>query len=99
MAIQEHPVSCSLSCTTLCLSPPLDHSYPPPPPTPPFQMAVAIGTKLEYIMAQLALESADVAEGCVGRCLKPRDSLFWFHKPELLLRLIHFMLFMVRDPP
>jgi hypothetical protein len=27
--------------------------------------------------------------------IKPRDDLFWFHRPKLLLYLVHFMLFQV----
>ena len=54
-----------------------------------------MGAKLQHIIATLALESAAITGYYSGAKLKPRDDLFWFKKPELLLSLIHFILFQV----
>ena len=60
------------------------------------QLVLLMGTKLQHVIATLALESAELA-GCGpgSKALNPRDELFWFNKPELLLLLIHFILFQV----
>ncbi|CAI5530739.1 unnamed protein product, partial [Closterium sp. Naga37s-1] len=60
-----------------------------------FLLSLAVGTKLEFIMAQLALESAHVKGAATGAHLKPRNSLFWFHRPRLLLHIMHFALFLL----
>lgn len=52
-----------------------------------------VGAKLQHVIATLAIESAGISG--YGARLKPRDDLFWFKKPELLLSLIHFILFQV----
>ncbi|KAL7617570.1 hypothetical protein Lser_V15G04727 [Lactuca serriola] len=58
-----------------------------------------VGTKLQHVNAALALESVANTGGFFAeRRLKPRDELFWFKKPELLLNLIHFNLFQVCGP-
>lgn len=54
-----------------------------------------MGTKLQHVIATLAMESAGITGFFSGTKLKPRDELFWFKKPELLLSLIHFILFQV----
>lgn len=54
-----------------------------------------MGTKLQHVIATLALESAGISGSFHGPKLRPRDELFWFNKPELLLSLIHFILFQV----
>lgn len=59
------------------------------------QLVLLVGTKLQHVIATLALESAEVTGFVSGAKLKPRDELFWFNKPELLLTLIHFILFQV----
>ncbi|CAI5527648.1 unnamed protein product [Closterium sp. Naga37s-1] len=56
-------------------------------------IALAVGTKLEYIVSLLALESAHVTGNCEGCHLKPRGSLFWFKRPTFMLSLLHFALF------
>lgn len=58
------------------------------------KLVLLVGAKLQHVIATLALESAGL-NGFGGR-LKPRDDLFWFKKPELLLSFIHFILFQVR---
>ncbi|XP_073011441.1 MLO-like protein 14 isoform X1 [Typha latifolia] len=57
----------------------------------PVTLVLLVGTKLQHVIATLALESVGI-RGFEAR-LKPRDDLFWFKKPELLLSLIHFILF------
>jgi mlo protein len=54
-----------------------------------------VGTKLQHVIATLALENACINEFFSGAKLRPQDDLFWFKKPELLLSLIHFVLFQV----
>ncbi|KAJ7516464.1 hypothetical protein O6H91_22G059100 [Diphasiastrum complanatum] len=51
----------------------------------------AMGMKLQHTIATLALENA----GVCGQFVRPRDGLFWFNKPELLLSLIHFIFFQI----
>lgn len=59
------------------------------------QLVLLVGTKLQHVIATLTLESAGLSGFFTGTKLKPRDDLFWFKKPELLLSLIHFILFQV----
>lgn len=56
-----------------------------------------VGTKLQHVVAQLALEVVEPTGPFVGTQLKPRDGLFWFRKPEILLWLIQFISFQVMD--
>ncbi|OMO66856.1 Mlo-related protein [Corchorus capsularis] len=60
----------------------------------PFLLLLAVGTKLEHIITQLAQEVAErhiVVEGEL--VVQPSDNHFWFKRPRLLLRLIHIILF------
>ncbi|KAD4178960.1 hypothetical protein E3N88_27551 [Mikania micrantha] len=57
------------------------------------QLVLLLGVKLQHVIATLALESAAITGYFTKARLKPRDELFWFKKPELLLYLIHFILF------
>lgn len=59
----------------------------------PVTLVLLVGTKLQHVIATLALESAGITGLITGTKLKPRDELFWFKKPQLLLTLIHFILF------
>ncbi|KAF5960202.1 hypothetical protein HYC85_001411 [Camellia sinensis] len=59
----------------------------------PVALVLLVGAKLQHIIATLALESAGITRFSTGAKLKPRDDLFWFKKPQLLLSLIHFILF------
>lgn len=61
------------------------------------QVILAIGTKLQHVIASLALEHERSGRSMpfVGALLKPRDELFWFHRPKLLLYVIHLVLFQV----
>ncbi|KAK1260789.1 MLO-like protein 11 [Acorus gramineus] len=59
----------------------------------PITLVILVGAKLQHIIATLALENAGITDLGTGAKIKPRDDLFWFNKPELLLSLIHFILF------
>ncbi|KHN36809.1 MLO-like protein 11 [Glycine soja] len=48
---------------------------------------------VSHVIATLALENAGITGFFTEAKLRPRDELFWFNKPELLLSLIHFILF------
>ncbi|XP_042478331.1 MLO-like protein 11 isoform X4 [Macadamia integrifolia] len=56
-------------------------------------LVLLVGTKLQHVIATLTLENAGINGFFTGTKLRPRDDLFWFKKPELLLSLIHFILF------
>ncbi|BBN08300.1 mlo protein [Marchantia polymorpha subsp. ruderalis] len=58
----------------------------------PVVINMVIGTKLQHIITQLAMETAH-SHGIIGDLVKPRDELFWFNNPHVLLYLIHFVLF------
>ncbi|CAM6105161.1 unnamed protein product [Calypogeia fissa] len=58
----------------------------------PILINMIIGTKLQHIITQLALETAQ-SHISTRAPIKPRDELFWFSKPQLLLYMIHFVLF------
>ncbi|KAB1217241.1 MLO-like protein 11 [Morella rubra] len=59
----------------------------------PITLVLLVGTKLQHVIATLALENVGITGFFTGAKLRPRDDLFWFKKPELLLSLIHFILF------
>eukprot|EP01018_Ginkgo_biloba_P012035 Gb_22105 [translate_table: standard] len=59
----------------------------------PAILILLVGTKLQHVMAKMALENVEVTGPFVGTQLKPRDDLFWFGRPELLLWLIQFISF------
>ncbi|GAB4841547.1 MLO-like protein 1 [Ancistrocladus abbreviatus] len=65
----------------------------------PFILLLAVGTKLEHVIAQLAREVAEkhVAMKHVaieGELIaQPSDDLFSFNRPQIVLFLIHFILF------
>ncbi|KAL3677875.1 hypothetical protein R1sor_020831 [Riccia sorocarpa] len=58
----------------------------------PLLLLLVVGTKLQHIMTQLAIEIAN-SSTIIGEPIKPRDELFWFSRPHLMLHLIHFILF------
>ncbi|GFP80421.1 mlo-like protein 13 [Phtheirospermum japonicum] len=58
-----------------------------------FQLLLIVGAKLEHIITQLAKAAAERAEDAEGTQVKPTDEMFWFHRPVLVLYLIHFILF------
>ncbi|XP_073013422.1 MLO-like protein 4 [Typha latifolia] len=59
----------------------------------PVILVMLVGSKLQHVVAKLALEVVEATGPCVGTQLKPRDDLFWFGKPEILLWLIQFISF------
>lgn len=62
------------------------------------QAVLVIGTKLQHVVATLALENRGVHGPFIGVLLKPRDQLFWFNRPKWLLYLLHLILFEVCIP-
>ncbi|KAL8487196.1 hypothetical protein ACS0TY_023750 [Phlomoides rotata] len=60
----------------------------------PLALLLAVGTKLEHIITQLAREVAQKHIAVKGELVvKPSDDHFWFHRPRLVLVLIHVILF------
>ncbi|XP_038893921.1 MLO-like protein 3 [Benincasa hispida] len=61
----------------------------------PLIIVLALGTKLEVIVARLALELQDKTAVVKGApMVEPSDDLFWFNHPKFVLTLLHFTLFM-----
>ncbi|KAK8507524.1 hypothetical protein V6N11_073988 [Hibiscus sabdariffa] len=60
----------------------------------PFALLLAVGTKLEHVISQLAHEVAEKHVAIEGELVvKPSDDHFWFNRPRIVLFLIHFILF------
>ncbi|KAI3508011.1 hypothetical protein L1887_23010 [Cichorium endivia] len=60
----------------------------------PLILLLAVGTKLEHIIIQLAHEVAEKHVAIEGELVvKPSDDHFWFHRPKMVLLFIHFILF------
>ncbi|KAK9214299.1 hypothetical protein WN944_006294 [Citrus x changshan-huyou] len=59
----------------------------------PAILVMVVGTKLQHVVSSLALEIMEQTGPSVRTQVKPRDDLFWFRKPEILLRLIQFIIF------
>ncbi|XP_010533960.1 PREDICTED: MLO-like protein 4 [Tarenaya hassleriana] len=59
----------------------------------PAILVMLVGTKLEQVVSKLALEVKEQTGTPAGAQVKPRDDLFWFGKPVILLRLIQFIIF------
>ncbi|CAM8975201.1 unnamed protein product [Rhodiola kirilowii] len=60
----------------------------------PLILLLAVGTKLEHVITQLAHEVASKHAAIEGELIvKPSDEHFWFKKPQLVLLLIHIILF------
>ncbi|WOL07383.1 MLO-like protein 6 isoform X1 [Canna indica] len=60
----------------------------------PLIIILMVGTKLQVIITKMAIqimERGDVVKGVP--VVQPRDNLFWFNRPSLLLFLIHYVLF------
>ena len=59
------------------------------------QLLLIVGAKLEHIITRLAQEAAAALSNDTEEApkIKPSKDHFWFHKPELVLHLIHFILF------
>lgn len=57
-------------------------------------LLLAVGTKLEHVIAQLAHEVAEKHSAIEGDLVvKPSDDHFWLGRPRIVLYLIHFILF------
>ncbi|GFZ13379.1 seven transmembrane MLO family protein [Actinidia rufa] len=60
----------------------------------PLMLLLAVGTKLEHVISQLAHEVAEKHIAIEGELVvKPSDDHFWFHRPRIVLFFIHFILF------
>ncbi|WOL00899.1 MLO-like protein 1 [Canna indica] len=60
----------------------------------PLILLLAIGTKLEHVISQLAKEVAKRHSAIEGDLVvNPSDNLFWFNNPRTVLYLIQFILF------
>ncbi|XVF35805.1 hypothetical protein REPUB_Repub19eG0002400 [Reevesia pubescens] len=60
----------------------------------PLVVTLAVGTKLQAIIAQMAIEIVEKHAVIQGMPLvKVSDKHFWFGWPQLILHLIHFVLF------
>ncbi|XP_042476983.1 MLO-like protein 3 isoform X2 [Macadamia integrifolia] len=61
----------------------------------PLIIVLVLGTKLEVILARMALQLKDQTTVVQGAPLvQPDDNLFWFRSPRFVLSLIHFIMFM-----
>ncbi|KAF7803614.1 MLO-like protein 4 [Senna tora] len=59
----------------------------------PAILVMLIGTKLQHVVSTLALEIWAHQGPSARTQVKPRDDLFWFKKPDILLWLIQFVIF------
>ncbi|XP_027111824.1 MLO-like protein 6 [Coffea arabica] len=60
----------------------------------PLLFLLAVGTKLQAIITRMCLDTNDKSHVIRGSLLvRPSDHFFWFDRPELLLHLMHFILF------
>ncbi|XP_047338645.1 MLO-like protein 15 [Impatiens glandulifera] len=60
----------------------------------PLILLLAVGTKLEHVITQLAHEVAEKHVAVQGELVvNPSDDHFWFNRPRLVLILIHIILF------
>ncbi|CAA7037355.1 unnamed protein product [Microthlaspi erraticum] len=59
----------------------------------PLILLLLVGAKLENIISSLALDVCEKRDRAEEAVITPSDELFWFHRPEIVLQLIHFILF------
>ncbi|KAM3689113.1 hypothetical protein ACB098_09G022700 [Castanea mollissima] len=60
----------------------------------PLLIVLVLGTKLELIVASMALQAKDQNNVIIGTPLvRPNDRYFWFGHPGFVLTLIHYTLF------
>ncbi|XP_059298410.1 MLO-like protein 3 [Lycium ferocissimum] len=60
----------------------------------PLLTVLVIGTKLETIVAQMALQLETQDTVIIGSpVVQPNDNLFWFNQPQFVLTLLHYTLF------
>ncbi|GLT41632.1 hypothetical protein SLA2020_156790 [Shorea laevis] len=61
----------------------------------PLILLLLVGTKLEHIITRLAQEIVDKKmQDQEAAREKPSTKHFWFHRPGIVLDLIHFILFL-----
>ncbi|KAB2622310.1 MLO-like protein 3 [Pyrus ussuriensis x Pyrus communis] len=61
----------------------------------PLLAVLVLGAKLEYIVANMALQIKEQNSVIVGTPLvRVNDDLFWFRKPRFVLLLLHYTLFL-----
>ncbi|KAI3461451.1 hypothetical protein Pfo_018114 [Paulownia fortunei] len=61
----------------------------------PLIIVLFVGTKLEVIVARMAMQVTNQNTVIKGAPLvQPNNNLFWFKRPQLVLTLLHFTLFM-----
>ncbi|KAM5559847.1 MLO-like protein 3 [Rosa sericea] len=61
----------------------------------PLLVVLVLGTKLEYIVAKMALQIKEQNNVIIGTPLvRVDDDLFWFGKPRFVLVLLHYTLFL-----
>nr|GMD69176.1 MLO-like protein 1 [Ipomoea batatas] len=59
-----------------------------------FGLVLAVGTKLQHVIIQLAHEVAEKHAAIEGELVvQPSDDHFWFHRPRIILYFLHFILF------
>ncbi|CAN1294764.1 MLO-like protein 1 [Linum perenne] len=59
----------------------------------PFILLLAVGTRLEHIITQLAHGVAEKHVAVTGDLVvQPSDDFFWFKKPKFFMLLIHIIL-------
>ena len=57
-------------------------------------MLLVVGSKMEHIITELAVEVVQKHTAIEGDVVvAPSDDFFWFHRPKLVLLLIHIVLF------
>ncbi|CAL5079470.1 unnamed protein product [Urochloa decumbens] len=62
----------------------------------PFILLLAVGCKMEHVITELAVEVAQKHTAIEGDVVvAPSDDFFWFHRPKVVLYLIHFILFQI----
>ncbi|XP_019264812.1 PREDICTED: MLO-like protein 3 isoform X2 [Nicotiana attenuata] len=62
----------------------------------PLITVLVIGTKLETIVAQMALQLETQQDNDIiigSPTVQPNDNLFWFNQPQFVLTLLHYTLF------
>ncbi|XP_074364400.1 MLO-like protein 4 [Apium graveolens] len=59
----------------------------------PVILVMLVGTKLQHVVSLLALDIVGPRARPGENQINPRDGLFWFGKPEVMLRLIQFISF------
>ncbi|KAI3412812.1 MLO-like protein [Psidium guajava] len=60
----------------------------------PLLLVLLVGTKLEVIVARMALQMKNQNSVIIGAPLvRPNDDLFWFSHPRFILTLLHYTLF------